>query len=153
MRRRTDQEIRAAYLERIDKLQQHVRRIDRRTDIQTRKQRNHRLIVGGTLAETHTLKNPRSDYAKLHVGLLVQYARPEDRHLFAELFRAVLPPAMKPQSCSVKLPLRTGPSPFPTLPNSGLRRANSGAALRFAPDEGAALSCSPEYLNQDDGGC
>ena len=91
MPRRTDDQIRAAYLERITKLQQRVRRIDKRTDIQTRKQRNHRLIVGGTLAETHTLQNPRTDYAKLHVGLLVQYARLEDRHLFAELFRAVLP--------------------------------------------------------------
>jgi hypothetical protein len=43
------------------------------------------------LGETHALKNPRSEYAKVHVGLIKQYARPEDRHLFAELFRAVLP--------------------------------------------------------------
>jgi hypothetical protein len=93
MPRRTDEEIRTALQERIAKLQQKVRRIDKRSASQARRERNHRLIVAGTLAETHALRNPRSEYARIHVGLLKQYARPEDRHLFAELFRAVLPAA------------------------------------------------------------
>ena len=91
MTRRTDDQLRTALQERIAKLQQQVRRIDKRAANQARRERNHRLIVGGTLAETHVLQNPRSEYARLHVELIRQYARPEDRHLFADLFRAVLP--------------------------------------------------------------
>jgi hypothetical protein len=90
MPRRTDEEIRRAYIERIEKLQQKVKRIDKRTEVQTRKQRNHRLIIIGTLTETHALRNPRSDLAQTLVRLLTQYARLEDRGLFADLFQAVL---------------------------------------------------------------
>lgn len=92
MPRRSDEEMRTALQERIAKLQQKVRRIDKRTANQSRRERNHRLIVGGTLAETHVLRNPRSEYARIHIGLIKEYARPEDRHLFADLFRAVLLP-------------------------------------------------------------
>jgi len=115
MPRRTDDEIRTAYIERIEKLQQKVRRIDKRTANQARRERNHRLIVGGTLAETHVLKNPRSEYARIHVGLLKQYARPEDRHLFADLFRAVLP-AAEADALLGEVPLSTEAESFETPP-------------------------------------
>jgi len=91
MTRRTNEELRTALQERIAKLQQKVRRIDKRTANQARRERSHRLIVGGTLAETHALRNPRSEFAETLVRLISQYARPEDRHLFADLFQAVLP--------------------------------------------------------------
>jgi hypothetical protein len=90
MTRRSDEELRTALQERIAKLQQKVRRIDKRKENQARRQRNHRLIVEGTLAETHALRNPTSEFAKTFVRLLAEYARPEDRPLFADLFQAVL---------------------------------------------------------------
>jgi len=115
MPRRTDDEIRRAYVERIEKLQQKVRRIDKRTANQARRERNHRLIVGGTLAETHALRNPRSEYARIHVGLIRQYARTEDRHLFADLFRAVLP-AAEADALLGEVPLSTEAESFETPP-------------------------------------
>ena len=115
MPRLTDDQKKAALQERIAKLQQQVRRINKRAENQSRRQRNHRLIVSGTLAETHALKNPRSEYAKIHVGLLKQYARPEDRHLFAELFRAVLPPA-EADALLGEAPLSTDAESFSETP-------------------------------------
>ena len=90
MTRRSDDEIRADLQQRIAKLHQKVRRIDKRKENQARRERNHRLIVEGTLAETHALRNPTSDFAKTLARLIAEYARPEDRHLFADLFQAVL---------------------------------------------------------------
>jgi hypothetical protein len=84
--------------ERIDKLAQKAASAARKLraartaeakqarDIDTR-----RKIISGALDETHALKNPGSEFAKIHVGLIKQYARPEDRWMFEEVFRALLP--------------------------------------------------------------
>jgi hypothetical protein len=53
----------------------------------------HRKIIGGALALEHASKNPASDFAKVYSGLLRDYVRPEDRWLFADTFRALLPSA------------------------------------------------------------
>ena len=50
-----------------------------------------RKIIEGALCETHALANRRSEFAGVYVGLLKQYVRPEDRWLFADIFRALLP--------------------------------------------------------------
>ena len=58
---------------------------------QIRDNDTRRKIISGALDETHALKNPGSDFAKIHVGLLKQFVRPEDRWLFEEVFHALLP--------------------------------------------------------------
>jgi hypothetical protein len=85
--------------ERIRKLEQQAERIARQLRQaraveakQSRADDSRRKIIGGALCETHALKNPQSDFAKTHVGLLKQYVRPEDRWLFADTFCALLPP-------------------------------------------------------------
>ena len=84
--------------ERIEKLQQQVERALRklrkaRADDakQSRADDSRRKIVGGALCETHALANRGSEFAGVYVGLLKQYVRPEDRWLFADTFRALLP--------------------------------------------------------------
>jgi hypothetical protein len=82
----------------IEKLEQKAERINR----QLRKARaaisdkaraddTRRKIIEGALCETHALANRHSEFATVYIGLLKQYVRPEDRWLFAEIFRALLP--------------------------------------------------------------
>lgn len=52
-----------------------------------------RKIIEGALCETHALANRGSEFAKVYSGLLRDYVRPEDRWLFDDVFRALLPPA------------------------------------------------------------
>lgn len=66
----------------------HARSLEKK---QARADDSRRKIIQGALDETHALQNPRSEFAKIHVRLLVQHARLEDRHLFADIFRALLP--------------------------------------------------------------
>jgi hypothetical protein len=82
----------------ITKLEQRAERINRqlrkaRADNakQARAEDTRRKIIEGALCETHALANRRSDFAGVYVGLLKQYVRPEDRWLFADIFRALLP--------------------------------------------------------------
>lgn len=92
MPRHTDDQKRALLQARIARLQQQVRRINKREENQVRRQRNHRLIQGGALCENHALANRDSEFARVYVRLLRQYVRPEDRPLFAEIWHALLPP-------------------------------------------------------------
>jgi hypothetical protein len=84
--------------DRITKLEQQRARIDRALrqardaeKQQARADDARRKIIQGALDESHALQNPRSEFAKIHVRLLVQHARLEDRHLLADIFRALLP--------------------------------------------------------------
>ncbi|MBV8096439.1 MAG: hypothetical protein JOZ58_01295 [Acetobacteraceae bacterium] len=52
-----------------------------------------RKIIQGALCETHALANRGSDFAAVYIGLLKDYVRPEDRWLFGDVFRALLPSA------------------------------------------------------------
>jgi len=83
---------------RIRKLEQQAERIARQLRAarateakQTRANDSRRKIIGGALCETHALANRSSEFAKVYVGLLKQHVRPEDRWLFADTFRALLP--------------------------------------------------------------
>lgn len=82
----------------ITKLEQRAERINRQLrkaraaeSDKARAEDTRRKIIEGALCETHALANRRSDFAGVYVGLLKQYVRPEDRWLFAEIFRALLP--------------------------------------------------------------
>jgi hypothetical protein len=84
----------------ITKLEQRAERINRQLRkaraAESDKARNddaRRKIIEGALCETHALANRRSDFAGVYVGLLKQYVRLEDRWLFADIFRALLPAA------------------------------------------------------------
>jgi hypothetical protein len=59
---------------------------------QARRDETRRKIIGGDIAETYALKNPATEWAKLYGKLLVEFVLPRDRHLFADLFQALLPP-------------------------------------------------------------
>jgi hypothetical protein len=84
----------------ITKLKQRAERINRQLrkaraaeSDKARAQDARRKIIEGALCETHALANRRSDFAGVYVGLLKQYVRLEDRWLFADIFRALLPTA------------------------------------------------------------
>ena len=76
----------------ITKLEQRAERINRQLR-KARAEDTRRKIIEGALCETHALANRRSDFAGVYVGLLKQYVRLEDRWLFADIFRALLPAA------------------------------------------------------------
>lgn len=57
-----------------------------------RRARNHRLIIGGAIVEERALQDPGSEFARAYGRLLAQRVEAKDRPLFAELFRALLPP-------------------------------------------------------------
>ena len=84
----------------ITKLEQRAERINRQLrkaraaeSDKARAEDTRRKIIEGALCETHALANRRSEFAGVYVGLLKQYVRPEDRWLFADIFRALLLPA------------------------------------------------------------
>src|ERR1700761_5842659 len=52
-----------------------------------------RKIIEGALCETHALTNRGSEFSTVYIRLLKEYVRREDRWLFAEVFRALLPSA------------------------------------------------------------
>ena len=60
---------------------------------QARSDDARRKIISGALAENHALTNRGSEFAKVYGGLLKEYVRPEDRWLFGDVFRALLPNA------------------------------------------------------------
>ena len=84
----------------ITKLEQRAERINRQLrkaraaeSDKARAEDTRRKIIEGALCETHALANRRSEFAGVYVGLLKQYVRLEDRWLFADIFRALLPAA------------------------------------------------------------
>ena len=61
---------------------------------QNRRNERRRKIIGGAIAETHALKNPGSEFARVYIRLLKDYVKPQERcALFADTFRALLPAA------------------------------------------------------------
>ena len=50
-----------------------------------------RKIVAGALALEHTIRNPGSEFARVLVRLLDEYARPHERFLFADLLPGAFP--------------------------------------------------------------
>jgi hypothetical protein len=52
-----------------------------------------RKIIEGALCETHALANRGSEFSAVYIRLLKEYVRAEDRWLFAEVLRTLLPPA------------------------------------------------------------
>ncbi|MBV8397894.1 MAG: hypothetical protein JOZ17_04030 [Acetobacteraceae bacterium] len=60
---------------------------------QARSDDARRKIISGALSENHALTNRGSEFTKVYAGLLKEYVRPEDRCLFANVFRALLPSA------------------------------------------------------------
>ena len=84
----------------ITKLEQRAERINRQLrkaraaeSDKARAEDTRRKIIEGALCETHARANRRSEFAGVYVGLLKQYVRLEDRWLFADIFRALLPAA------------------------------------------------------------
>lgn len=88
----SDEEKKAALQQRIAALKMKIRRIERREADTERRARNHRLIVSGAIVEEHALINPDDEFARAYGRLLGQRVEAKDRPLFAELFRALLPP-------------------------------------------------------------
>jgi hypothetical protein len=59
-------------------------------DDQTRANDARRKIISGALCENHALLNSASEFSTVYIRLLKEYARPEERWLLADIFRALL---------------------------------------------------------------
>ena len=79
--------------QRANKATRDLRRAMSEQERQTRADDARRKIISGALSENHALTNRGSEFAKVYAGLLKEYVRPEDRWLFGDVFRALLPPA------------------------------------------------------------
>ena len=104
MPRKSDDERLAALLARRNRTEAAIRRLRTKNEKTARAEDTRRKVIAGALALEHAARNPGSDFARVMVRLLDEYARPQDRRLFADL-----------------LP---GPSPAPdaeTLPADELR--------------------------------
>jgi hypothetical protein len=80
--------------QRLEKAQRDLRRARTQEKEQTRRDDARRKIIAGALALEHFEKNPDSDFGKTMFRLLDEYARPEDRALFAFLPVRDVPPAL-----------------------------------------------------------
>jgi hypothetical protein len=79
--RKTDEQKKAAYQQRIAALREKVRRIERRENAQERRARAHvGIVVGWGLIE-HALAHPHSEVRRVAVRLLEAHVheRPDDR--------------------------------------------------------------------------
>jgi hypothetical protein len=83
--RKTDDERLAALVARRNRADAEIRRLRAKSDKLARAQDARRKIVAGALALEHTTKNPGSEFAKIMLRLLDEYARPHERFLFADL--------------------------------------------------------------------
>lgn len=79
--------------QRLAKVQRDIRFARSLEKKQARADDARRKIIGGALSEEHALANPGSEFATVYIRLLKEYVRPDDRPLFADTFRALLPPA------------------------------------------------------------
>jgi hypothetical protein len=75
----------AALVARRNRTETAIRRLKTRNEKAARAQDARRKIVAGALALEHTTRNPGSEFARVLVRLLDEYARPHERFLFADL--------------------------------------------------------------------
>jgi hypothetical protein len=85
MPRKTDDERLAALIARRNRTDEAIRRLRIKNEKIARAEDARRKIVAGALALEHTIKNPGSEFARIMLRLLDQYARPHERFLFADL--------------------------------------------------------------------
>jgi hypothetical protein len=78
--------------QRLESVQRQIRAARAREKDQARREDARAKIIAGALALEHFQKNPDSEFGKVLFRLLDEYARPEDRRLFAFL------PAREPPS-------------------------------------------------------
>jgi hypothetical protein len=86
-----DEQKKAALQQRIAALKMKIKRIEKRESDTERRARNHRLIIAGAIVEDDTLARPDSEFARAYGRLLAQRVEANERPLFAELFRVLLP--------------------------------------------------------------
>ena len=91
MPRRYDPDLIKKLEQRAAKADRDLRRARAFVVEQERAKDTRRKIIPGALTTEHALRNPASEFARIYVGLLKHSARPEDRWLFADIFRALLP--------------------------------------------------------------
>jgi hypothetical protein len=83
--RKTDDERLAALVARRNRTDAAIRALKAKNEKIARAQDARRKIVAGALALEHTIKNPGSEFARIMLRLLDEYARPHERFLFADL--------------------------------------------------------------------
>ena len=93
MPRQSDDERLAALLARRNRTDAAIRRLKSKNEKTARAQDARRKIVAGALALEHTTRNPGSEFARIMLRLLDEYARPHERFLFADLLGGVPSPA------------------------------------------------------------
>jgi hypothetical protein len=103
--RKTDDERLEALVARRNRTDAEIRRLRSKNEKLARAQDARRKIVAGALALEHTIKNPGSEFARIMVRLLDEYARPHERFLFDDLL-APLSPAPDGGKLTVDDPLQ-----------------------------------------------
>jgi hypothetical protein len=84
--RKTDEQKKAAYQQRIAALREKVRRIERRETMQERRARAHVGIVVGWGMIEHALAHPHSEVRRVAIHLIEDYLREwSDDHPVADL--------------------------------------------------------------------
>jgi hypothetical protein len=93
MPRKSDAERLADLVARRERTDSAIRRLKSKNEKTARAEDARRKIVAGALALEHTTKNPGSEFARIMLRLLDEYARPHERFLFADLLPGVSSPA------------------------------------------------------------
>jgi hypothetical protein len=83
--RKSDAERLADLVARRERTDAAIRRLKSKNEKTARAQDARRKIVAGALALEHTIKNPGSEFARVMLRLLDEYARPHERFLFPDL--------------------------------------------------------------------
>ena len=93
--RKTDEQKKAAYQQRIAALRTKVRRIEKREADAERRARTRRLIVSGAIVEDLLPKFQDTAFAKAFIAAVRDHvdAHPEDGNSFAELLDRLTAPA------------------------------------------------------------
>src|SRR3954454_24110300 len=85
MPRKPDDERLTALIARRNRTDAAIRRLRTKNEKTARAEDTRRKVIAGALALEHAARNPGSDFARLMVRLLDEYARPQDRRLFGDL--------------------------------------------------------------------
>src|SRR4051795_3211321 len=85
MPRKPDDERLAALIARRNRTDAEIRRLKAKNEKTARAEDTRRKVIAGALALEHAARNPGSDFARIMTRLLDEYARPQDRRLFADL--------------------------------------------------------------------
>lgn len=73
--------------------QRELRRARSAIQKQERADEARRKIIGGSITETHALRNVGSEWSNTYIAVIKKSVLPKDRWLFAPIFRALLPAA------------------------------------------------------------